>query len=282
MFCPSCGAQLSDDAKFCPHCGAQITTPEAPATPTDLAAPAAPTLAAPAAPAGQASSAQPAGAPRPNAYQTPGQAPQAPLAPVPAAGGPGQRYPHPYHELGGWLKAIVILQYVAGGLMVFVGLMGLLAMTVGLGAFGGYAMNSPVAGLGLGALGLVGGIIILVICGIYAAYYFVLATKIKNRDPSFLRFYHIVSVVLVVLGLLGLIGNHEGDQVRSFVWQVIWVILYTMYFVKSVRVRTYMGSDEYIRQSPFTKDMEAPQPADTVPYQGDQQGNQQGSQQGNR
>jgi hypothetical protein len=44
--------------------------------------------------------------------------------------------------------------------------------------------------------------------------------------------------------------------------------LYTLYFVKSVRVRTYMQSDEYLRIDPLTRNVPSPRPADMEPFMG--------------
>lgn len=52
-----------------------------------------------------------------------------------------------------------------------------------------------------------------------------------------------------------------------FVFFALSVFLFTLYFVKSVRVRTFMGTDMYLKLSIFTQNIRSVQPATFQNYQ---------------
>lgn len=96
--------------------------------------------------------------------------------------------------------------------------------------------------------------------------------KIINRDPDFLWFYHKLYIVIVALyGFVvllykmtdGVYINTDTFIKQMFIY-VVKVVVITLYFVKSVRVRTYMGSEEYLRYSPFTMNLESPIDASVI------------------
>jgi hypothetical protein len=162
-----------------------------------------------------------------------------------------QRYPHPYHELGGWLKFIAyapLVVMILAAIFVMVTIVSTLLYMQYLGA-------ALVALLIVEAtLVVVGGIFFLIFLG-----------KIKNKDPKFLRLFEIMTIVSVVLMAASLFAGFDAETVRVILSALLGFLIWTTYFRKSVRVHTYFGSEEYLRQSIFFKNSHAPMPADTQP-----------------
>lgn len=90
---------------------------------------------------------------------------------------------------------------------------------------------------------------------------------VKNKNPLFLRFYEITMIILTaVTVLVCMVSGYRKmtDLIKALLEAGIIFFAWTTYFRKSVRVRTYFGSDEYLKKSIFFKNCEAPQPANIV------------------
>ena len=80
-----------------------------------------------------------------------------------------------------------------------------------------------------------------------------LASKIKDRDLGFLKFYHVCAVITLAINLiLQWVQSGFGTALLDTVIYAGAYFGFTMYFCKSKQIRKYMGSDEFIRLSPLT------------------------------
>jgi len=96
------------------------------------------------------------------------------------------------------------------------------------------------------------------------------------RKPIFLRVYEITVLVMLAgflaydVYLLFTMGTFMFI-VQLFItfWGVGLTCLWFLYYTRSVRVRTYMGTDEYVKRSIFFKRVTPPNPAvpDEIPPQ---------------
>ena len=176
------------------------------------------------------------------------------------AGGDYVHYPHPYQQLGGYLKFTVI-----GGIIVSIlAIVGVIVEMIPVFKMMSYVSKYTNAGF----LYIV--IILLMILSIVVyALIIRLMMMIKNKDQRFLWFYHklVIAGTLVSI-VLQWVSNGFGTAVVHLVLFFLLYFVYTLYFVKSVRVRTYMQSDEYLRIDPLTRKVQSPVPADAAPYEG--------------
>ncbi|MDR1131016.1 MAG: zinc-ribbon domain-containing protein [Oscillospiraceae bacterium] len=244
MFCSKCGGRLSEGAKFCAKCGTSVSPaanqnrpPQGKTVSVDFAA-----------------------------LQTNGQGLIKQIVGEDFAGAPApeyQKYPHPYHHLGGWLAFIAYAQLV---------MVVLLAVSFVIVFFELFTFLSYLGGV-LGAWVFLVALIMLAgfaLCAFIGIKFFLM---IKNKNPRFLRFFELLTIVSVSISVVGIVltgfQNYLLDlteSIRDIFSVVIGFFIWTTYFRKSVRVRTYFGSDEYLRRSIFFKNAVAPQPADTQPY----------------
>ena len=246
MPCLKCGNQLFDDAPFCSKCGSAFT-----ATPIQGGKP------------------QQGARPEPPRYKSfqsfsPPSSQYKPIftdvdkAKEMADGKEHYTFPHRYHKLGGWLRFFVVvwaISVVNTVRTIIYQIMRLNNMVTNTGYDGSYAL-----------------ILFIILAG-YGTEIFIgikLIEMILRKKPLYLLFYEIVSVVsIVIYVLIALIFNNYvdgGDVFINIVQSIISLVIMLNYFAKSVRVRTYFGSDEYLRRSIFFKNSIAPKPADTVPY----------------
>lgn len=99
----------------------------------------------------------------------------------------------------------------------------------------------------------------IIFCGVLMAYCFILSRMIRRRDCRFLHFYEMTMMIgcgiLIVLMIYQKMKGAEitPQNVRSLLWGVIMFAVWMTYFIKSVRVRTYFGSDEYLEKSVIYK-----------------------------
>lgn len=101
---------------------------------------------------------------------------------------------------------------------------------------------------------------------------------IKNKGPRFLRFYEIQSLLYIAGYLFMLFSSKNYGRnyalsrgLGNSIVPIAAFLISMAYFCRSVRVRTYMGSAQYLKQSIFLKNCSAPAPADTQPYMAPQQ-----------
>ncbi len=217
MFCPNCGNQVADGAKFCPKCGATIATPEQPQ--------------------------QPQQPPQPN-YG----APQQPYNQAPMQSYPPQMVGNPqYQTMGGWLLFFVIVMLIGGvtsivsGIEVF-SLAGALSYMLGMIGEGWMTGILYVVSIGV------------IFCAIFVFY---IVYLVFQRQSSFLRMYQLYSFIIIAMNAIIAIiysqaGLNSAELWSNLVTAVVELLLMTLYYSRSVRVRTYMGSDEYMRQAFFS------------------------------
>ena len=163
---------------------------------------------------------------------------------------------HRFKRLGGWLLIAVIfyLLQVCGVALQF-GEGGLMDILRGWQMYDGAQGWLLLAGQALSLL--------LIIIHVFVA------AEIIRRDPYFLRTRQLALAVLaldIVLQLVnGLAYGFTGFALPMLVLQgVIFlfsVIFVMCYYTRSVRVRTYMGSDEYLRLGFLMKKVKGPEPA---------------------
>lgn len=162
---------------------------------------------------------------------------------------------HPYHQLGGWLALITY------GLLIGTILTAISAALQVLPLF----KYASYLGFKVVLFGL-----LLLACHIPLLYYCIHMFKaIKAKDSDFLRFYETTMLVLAgidvaVVVLCKLLGQYvpTNNTIRDLLSAAIVFAIWLTYFRKSVRVRTYFGSDEYLKRSIFLKNCTAPEPAD--------------------
>ena len=161
-----------------------------------------------------------------------------------------------YSQMGGWLLFLVILAVIDILFKLwslFTSYPALISLTPSI-----FELESPVLNL-VTVYDLVG-IPALTILS------FLTIVMILRRHRSFLTFFSFC----VIIGLLSLImifvaGSAYPESltvntaVLGFIGFVI-SFLVLLYFATSVRVRTYMGNDEYITKSLFTRGVKPPQP----------------------
>lgn len=153
----------------------------------------------------------------------------------------GEMGPSSYQQLGGWLA---VLTY---GILVAVAIIVLGAIS---GAFV-LVRYSRYLGAGLLFLGLLD--IALYIPVVY--FCLKMYRMIKERNCLFLRFYEMTFLILfgvdIILMVIGSVNGYisPSDHFKSLIQSVIVFAIWMAYFTKSVRVRTYFGSDKYLEQS---------------------------------
>jgi len=175
-------------------------------------------------------------------------------------------YAHRYQKLGGFLLFLVIMTFLAA----FTSVTKLLFERDGfLHAWRGYEGGEFWLQL------------VIQICAVYAIVMQVTyALMIIRRDPRFVRTWQLIYIgtfagTLALLAAHLIYGYPQEDastynsafaiglvsDIFAFLAIPIGLGLLTLYISKSVRVRTYMGSDKYLRLAFFTRKARGPEPA---------------------
>jgi len=175
---------------------------------------------------------------------------------------PAQSETHPYQKLGGWLKLLVVWQFIGP----FIALLSMFTKVGIVDILRDWASYPGAQGY----LQLARQAIPFVVSAILVTF----AVKVIRRDPLFLRMRQLaiaanavamllntVYVLLYGLADYGIYQNKESYMLFYAFSFLCWLILPMLYYTRSVRVRTYMGSDEYLRRAFFTKKVKGPQPA---------------------
>jgi len=169
---------------------------------------------------------------------------------------PVQSESHPYQKLGGWLKFNVVMAFLG----VLFGVFSELTTLKEWPFYEGAELWVHLARW---------------LCLVYIWTLAVLwAAMAIRHDPRFVRTWQLVYIGSVVNWAIHvtqrtLYGFPEDVSVAigtaSIVFSALSILLglslWTLYYTKSVRVRTYMGSDEYLRVAFFTKKVKGPAPA---------------------
>lgn len=258
MFCGNCGAKLDDGDVFCPYCGSKVEQ-QAPAvvgsTQTSVNT----------VPNNNHNDSARVGGTSGSFVDSWNRISQEKL-------GIDDDRPitHEYQKLGGWLAFVaygMLIGSVLTMLVVIVEFIGSLSMT-----------NSVLGGIGSNIVVAVYFVAILAAAAVVFVAYkmFVL---IQKRDSGFLHFYETVAIVFVgatvgiyiflfiyLRSMLGVYASYAmssafGSMIGSVISMGIGFAIWIAYFVKSVRVRTYFGTDEYIKKSIFCKNVTPPTPA---------------------
>ncbi|MDR0905577.1 MAG: hypothetical protein LBN00_05310 [Oscillospiraceae bacterium] len=114
-------------------------------------------------------------------------------------------------------------------------------------------------------------ILLAVIFVVFAAYAGIWTANISSKNVKFLRNFELSAIIAVPFALLTFVlinvlytGNlvpHLIGLLCGIVVICAYFIIGTTYFRKSVRVRTYFNSGEYMKKSVFFKKLPAPLPA---------------------
>ena len=185
---------------------------------------------------------------------------------------------HAYQKLGGWLAVFTYGWALSGIICLIMMIVSLVSMLSARSVWGGISpmITNPIL------------IFVLLLYGLESFLCFYMFLLVQKKDTGFVRFYEIIGLIslgsMILIGIFFSIyfrismGNYAGYAVLSlwtsilpsFFGTVIGLALMLLYFAKSVRVRTYFGTDEYFRKSIFLKRIVPPEPAvpDRMP-QGD-------------
>ena len=255
MFCGKCGAKLRDDAQFCQKCGTPFTKKEAVPQKAPQEKPPSEPESQPVQQVVYQTVYQPVYQPQPRPYYPPGT--------------------HPYHRLGGFLMFTVVMNTIGG-------IIGILSTILT-----GYAYiriantyfraESYLHGISMFWIFSFLGSMFLMLYSTIVMFSF--ASKIRDANDNFLGYIQTRSLTLLFVSggfyltefiwiksySLTSSSNFSKSMGQILLWAGVWIaslIFCSVYFGCSVRVRTYMGSDAYLRNSLFNKNTVSPIPAD--------------------
>ena len=256
MFCGKCGAKLRDDAQFCQKCGTPFTKKEAVPQKAPQEKPPSEPESQPVQQVVYQTVYQPVYQPQPRPYYPPGT--------------------HPYHKLGGFLLCHVVCGYIAG-------ISSFISIATNLV---NYCTQMKLSGswpgsiTGFMAFNLFGSIILNLSVGCVSITY---SNKIRRKESDVLHFWQYSYMVIMIVQVIfwsiefalmqGILKQYRytgaitkylsvGTIVLMIVVGAVGLLLGSLYYARSVRVRTYMGSDEYLRKSVFNQNTVSPIPAD--------------------
>ena len=256
MFCEKCGTQLRDEAKFCQKCGTtvkmrNIDQNQAVATAGDGLSQTS-QIVKPAAPGAVY---QPVYQVQPRLYYPPGT--------------------HPYHSLGGFLMFIVVMNYIGG----VIGMLSTITTGYAYISVAKIFFEAEKYMHGSSAFWFFSFLGSLILMLFSTTVMFSFASKIRNKDDGFLGYIQTRSVALLITS--GCFYLTEFIWIKSYtaastinfnksMWQIlmwagVWIvslIFCSAYFGSSVRIRTYMGNDAYLRNSMLNKMTVSPIPVD--------------------
>ena len=172
-----------------------------------------------------------------------------------------EKYPHPYHHLGGWLAFWAYSQLIALGFVIIITLRSISQLSPLMPLL---RLIDPSLATRI-TFAMVINVVHVVIVGYLTIKYFLM---IKRREAKFFRYFEIEVILAVCMYLVVLIilPGFDSQGILQLLASVAGIAIWFTYFSKSVRVRTYFGSDEYLRRSIFLKEVSSPEPADTRPY----------------
>lgn len=245
MFCPACGAQLPDGAAFCPSCGNPVAAkgqqPGAGAV-------------GGAAVGGAAFGAGAAGAQQAQPFQQTQQQGYAQQPGAQPAYGQAALDAHPeYQTIGGWLLFFVIVNILSVISLIGTGLSGINGETLEMVR---HYLNDGVANTmlfnALFSLAMAAGYIVFIVF-------------IFKKNQNFLKLYQILGIASIVISIIMVVMMNASMSeavtslnldttsgiVSSIVSGVVGLVLMTLYYCKSVRVRTYMGGTDYQQKALF-------------------------------
>ena len=237
-FCSQCGQPLSPESKFCTSCGNPVFDEEDLNANENL-----------------------------ETEQTFSPTSQSEPAKSPHAG-------KDYHSLGGWLLFFVVCGFIGG----------ISNISYGIRFIGGisnisYGIRSIVDNTegfeysGLFTVAIIVNALALLSAGALMIWSM---TMIIGKKTDFLKTYQIavitciggilISNIMLIIAYSSLGVLHLVDNAWGFIGNVIGLcanlVLMTLYYVKSVRTRTYLETDEYIRKALIMKNAPSPEPAD--------------------
>ena len=230
-YCSKCGNQCADTANFCPKCGTDFS--ETQTIPQ---------------PQGVQQFQQGYSPPQYGVDQNSGMYPAYPQQAVhKAATGKD------YTKMGGWLLLFVILNIIiiVSNLGTAINEIRTSAEALGWFSSGSDIWNAVV-------INIVGQIITIAA----VIFQILFIVQIFGRKHLFLRLDQISRIILfvstiftfIVVGMIGM-ENYGSDTVSQITTSLISVclgfFLMPLYYCKSIRVRTYMGSDEYMEKAIF-------------------------------
>ena len=118
------------------------------------------------------------------------------------------------------------------------------------------------------------------VCCVYAGIINIMnANNIRKRKQEFLHFWQIsvvrlvivtcilrvINIIMASMNLLN-VAYLVGQMIGYICITALGLAIFSYYIKSSVRVRTYMGSDTYLRMSVFNKNSISPPPADGYNY----------------
>ncbi len=176
---------------------------------------------------------------------------------------------HEYQNLGGWLAVIAYGNLIGAALMLVRLIMNLSDLSAVKSMTFGYAggITSTIAVF----------LVIFYAAAIAAALGFFM--MIQRKNSGFLLYYEVVMLaaagLVILAGIIAgmsvssMLGSFAGFATGKLFGRVVGYVLCIAialaiglsYFSKSVRVRTYFGTDEYLLKSIFCKNIKAPEPA---------------------
>jgi len=226
--CKSCGSQNDPGSDFCRNCGSNLAATDNKAEQPPQYPP-------------QAYPPQPPYPTSPYQSQT---------SYIPEQNTQGQD--HRYKKLGGWLMVVVVANMFGVIYDAFVSITGL-AETIELFELRAYLPESFEAALFMTLVGQIVGLLTVVFTILFIV-------QVFQRKPTFLRFHQLGLLAGVFYALFaGLIPNimiidyveveNIPQNIGVIVGSIIGLFLFALYMSKSLRVRIYMGSDEYMEKA---------------------------------
>lgn len=181
------------------------------------------------------------------------------------------RKSHPYHTIGGSILLFMVIIYViaiaciVGGPLLIEYYKNQLISIARTGGTVGYVAANLI--MRISFIGMIIAAGIMIIAGLFLLW---LNRKLRLRSPLFLLYYEYALFAALLMSIIVIFAGNPWIGILMVI--IFGIIAFTTikWLTSSIRVRTYMGSDEYLKMALFTRKITSPAPDDRPTAQGQQ------------